>query len=184
MTRPTAYTADLGAAIADLHAEGQSITEISKRPDMPARKDILRWIAEHPEFDVMIDNAKAAYVDALAEECLSIANHDGEDFVKEQGKLGEDIFKFDRDAIQRSKLKIDTRLKLIEKWAPARYGKTRAAAAAGAGQAATATLSATAKAMSENELARRIIFAVDRARRGAPLPANMLQLQPPKDATG
>lgn len=184
MDRPTEYSADLAASIADLHAEGQSITEIAKRPDMPARKDILRWIAEHPEFDVMIDNAKAAYVDALAEECLTIANNDGEDFVKEQGKFGEDIFKFDRDAIQRSKLKIDTRLKLIEKWAPARYGKARAGSAAGSGQAVPSALSATAKAMSENELARRIIFAVDRVRRGAALPANMLQLQPPKDATG
>ena len=168
------YTPDLGAEIADLHAGGMPVSEIAKQPGMPARKTILRWLSEYPAFETMMAQAKHAYVDALAEQCLAIADNTKDDFSKETGKYGEEFFEYDPKAVQRDKLKIDARLKLIEKWAPERYGRKKPGAS-GETESTPSSL-ATAPHLSDNELVRRILFGLDRVQRGAELPQNAVGL--------
>ncbi|MGE4077391.1 MAG: hypothetical protein AB7F22_17685 [Reyranella sp.] len=149
-----AYSTEIAAKIADYHADGKSVTAISKMPGMPERRVILQWLAEYDEFAEMMRQAKAAYVDALAEECLEIANNSTEDMKPDPDGLG---FVVDRTTQQRDKLKIDTRMKLLEKWAPDRYGKGKAAGKGGGGPAAAPVK------LTDNELARRIIFGLEQA---------------------
>lgn len=172
------YTPDLGATIADLHAAGKTISDIAETQGMPSRKTILLWLSEYPAFELMMAQAKSAYVDALAEQCLTIADSDGDDYEKKAGKLGGEFFEFDPKAVQRDRLKIDTRLKLIEKWAPERYGRKKPGA--GGETTIAAAAAGAAPAMSDNELVRRILFGIDRANRGAALPAHAVALSTPE----
>ena len=171
------YTPDLGATIADMHAAGKTISEISETGGMPSRKTILLWLSEYPAFELMMAQAKSAYVDALAEQCLRFADNDGDDYEKREGKLGGAFLEFNPKAVQRDRLKIDTRLKLIEKWAPERYGRKKPGAGA---EAPTTAAAGAAPAMSDNELVRRILFGIDRANRGAALPAHAVALSTPE----
>ena len=172
------YTPDLGATIADLHAAGKTISDISETQGMPSRKTILLWLSEYPAFELMMAQAKGAYVDALAEECLKIADEREDDYEKKAGKLGGEFFEFDPKAVQRDRLKIDTRLKLIEKWAPERYGRKKPGA--GGETTIAAAAAGAAPVMSDNELVRRILFGIDRANRGAALPAHAVALSVPE----
>lgn len=64
------------------------------------------------------------FADSLADECLAIADNTEEGQIIEEGTNENGAFsKIKRvDMIDHRKLKVDTRLKLLAKWAPARYG--------------------------------------------------------------
>jgi hypothetical protein len=65
-----------------------------------------------------IARARDEGFDAMAREALAIADDGTRDYV-----LGENGVLVDHDHIQRSKLRVDTRLKLLSKWDPKRYGE-------------------------------------------------------------
>jgi hypothetical protein len=65
-----------------------------------------------------IARAREIGYDALAEECLKIADDGTNDYV--EGERGPQL---NSEHIQRSKLRIETRLKLLAKWSPKRYGE-------------------------------------------------------------
>jgi hypothetical protein len=84
----------------------------------PDRRTISNWRRSFPEFDAQFLAARDAGFDAIAEQCLDIADDGSRDYT-----IGEDGREVpDHDHIQRSKLRVDTRLKLLSKWDPRRYG--------------------------------------------------------------
>lgn len=160
MSKPNKYSESLAEKIADLHAEGLSITEIAKRDDMPTRKAMLRWMAEQQPFADMMNAARRAYVDFLAEECLKLADDSEGDWKECRDRDGESFYKPDYDNVARAKLKIDTRMKLIAKWAPQQYGEKATLEHTGPGGGALQV-----ESKSDNELARRILFLMESQRR-------------------
>lgn len=84
--------------------------------DYPTRL-LWRWRSEDPDFADDWDRARARGCDALAYQCLTIADAQGLAPVADR------------------KLMIETRMKLISKWAPAVYGDAKVAAAEAANQA-------------------------------------------------
>jgi hypothetical protein len=61
--------------------------------------------------------------DAMAEECLDIADNASNDWMERTDAEGKPIgWQINGDHIQRSKLRIETRLKLLAKFNPKRYG--------------------------------------------------------------
>ncbi len=73
---------------------------------------------ENEEFSQDIARARALGYDAIAADCLLISDDASGDF-----RLGEKSVLVDTDHIQRAKLRIETRLKLLAKWDPKRYGE-------------------------------------------------------------
>ena len=158
MARPNRYSKKLGRLIADRHAGGKALSEIVAADDMPAEQaQILEWAGDYPEFAAMLQAAQASYLSVLADECIKIANESKDD-------------PNDEKAIQRAKLLIDTRMKIIEKLAPDKYGKGRRGAEANGPGAAKGPK------VSDNELVRRIMFGIDRARRGRARSSSALKI--------
>lgn len=181
--RPTEYTAEIGAEVADRHADGASITQIAQDETMPTRKTILLWIGEIQEFAVMMNQARDAYVDAIAEECLQIADDETVEMTTTIDGNGRRWEHADKNAVKNRQLKISTRMKLLEKWAPHRYGNKKAVELSGPGggpiqsqQAHLVAVTQAGQSMSDNELVRRISFGLDRVKRHAALPGHAMKL--------
>jgi hypothetical protein len=60
--------------------------------------------------------------DAIAEEALEIADDGSNDWMERRRKDGSTEEVVNSEHVQRSKLRIETRLKLLAKWSPKRYG--------------------------------------------------------------
>lgn len=99
---------------------GESTLKIAALDHMPTRQTIMNWLARDEEFAKEYVLAKATYAEILLEESLSIADDvQGDLTVDNDGNE-----RVDHENIQRAKLRVDTRLKLAEKLAPRKYGKT------------------------------------------------------------
>jgi len=128
--------AELFAIILGEISDGVPLRQICRRAGMPSKDAMYRYLdgddldAESPEAPDIRSRRLARYArarklgyDALAEESLEIADDGTNDWVereKEDGRLDVEV---DRDHIQRSKLRIETRLKLLAVWDPRRYGQ-------------------------------------------------------------
>lgn len=76
-----------------------------------------------PHLRIAHQRARDAGADAIAEECLEIADQVNGEAIIAYDAYGKPYAKIDGESLQRSKLKIDTRLKLLAKWNPKRYGE-------------------------------------------------------------
>lgn len=97
---------------------GEPLTHICRTPDYPSPRTIWNWADTDALFSSDIARAREAGFDAIAEDCLNIADDNSKDTRYTDGK---EIV--DADVIQRAKLRIETRLKLLAKWDPKRYGE-------------------------------------------------------------
>lgn len=93
-------------------AGGLSISAASRQLGIPPSTTYWR-IHKDAEFAALIDVAKLIGTDAMADDCVEIAD----DASGDHGKNG-----LNKEFVQRSKLRIETRLKLIGKWNAGKYG--------------------------------------------------------------
>ena len=118
----TVYTPEIAERIVTGISEGQTLRQLCR--DIGIGKSTwYAWCAEHPElstpeFAGRIAHARVLGFDEIAEECIDIADDSSHDYAKDEN--GVRIF--NSDHVQRNKLRIDTRLKLLAKWDPKRYG--------------------------------------------------------------
>lgn len=118
MGRPSSYTPELVDSICERLAQGEPMTVICREDGMPAPRTVRDWEAAMPEVSAAIARAREEGEYAMAEECLQIADDGRRDYqVLEDGR--EVV---DHDHIQRAKLRIETRLKLLAKFNPKRWG--------------------------------------------------------------
>ena len=99
---------------------------------MPSFVTVYDWINASEEWALRITRARESGADALAEECLSIADNASNDWMDNHNP-DDPGYRLNGDHIQRSKLRIETRLKLLAKWAPKKYGDRTALEVAGDG---------------------------------------------------
>lgn len=119
--RPSDYTDDLALLICNRLATGEPLAVICRDEGMPHRSTIYDWMKARPEFSRRFARAREEGFDALAAECLAIAD-DASGDRKTVGRDGEEREVCDTEFVQRAKLRIETRLKLLAKWDPKRYG--------------------------------------------------------------
>ena len=81
------------------------------------------WCARDKELAIAYAKARDVGADAIATECLQIADDANGDAYLEFTADGKPRAKIDGDNIQRAKLRIETRLKLLAKWNPKQYGE-------------------------------------------------------------
>lgn len=121
--RPSDYGAEIAALICERIADGQSVREIGRDENMPAASTIFRWLSVHKEFQEQYARAKEAQAEHLAEQILDIADDAQNDWMERKNSDGENIgWQVNGDAIQRSRLMVDSRKWLLSKLLPKKYG--------------------------------------------------------------
>lgn len=101
--RPSLKTPEMVAEICRRLSEGETLSSICRDEAMPNFSTVYRWEQEDDEFRKVSARAREVGCDALAEECIAIADEKDVD-----------------PATKR--VRVDTRIRLIGKWNAKRYG--------------------------------------------------------------
>lgn len=123
--RPSDYTPEIAAEICSQLAEGMSLRKICLADAMPDKATVFRWLGTNTVFRDQYAKAREAGMDAMAEECLDIADDGTNDFGFKEGDDADGAGAkpvFLAEHVQRSKLRVDTRKWLMSKMAPKKYG--------------------------------------------------------------
>ena len=121
------YTVEIAREICRQLAEGVPLREICRQDGMPEWRTIYDWMVKDDAavaagggagLSASIARAREIGYDAMAEDCLRIADDASNDWMEtEHGP------RLNAEHVQRSKLRIETRLKLLAKWNPKKYGE-------------------------------------------------------------
>lgn len=121
--RPSLYTAKLVESIAARLSRGEPLAVICRDPGMPTYRSVKNWMDSRPEVSSAIARAREEGFDAIASDCLEIADDSRNDWMDRAADEGDEkALQFNGEHVQRAKLRIETRLKLLAKWDPKRYG--------------------------------------------------------------
>lgn len=123
MGRPSDYTPETANAIIEWIAEGRPLREFCRQDDTPGWRTVYDWLEREPEFSARFARARDMGADAIAEEALQIADTPLEG-VRTETTTGEDgsTKEVREDMLGHRKLQVETRLKLLAKWHPKKYG--------------------------------------------------------------
>ncbi len=118
--RPSSYTWEVAVTICGRLANGEALTTICQSNDMPSRRTVLKWLFDerNTDFVPMYTRAREAQAEIMAEEIISIADDSAGDITID--KDGREIV--NHEAIQRSRLRVDTRKWVAAKLLPRKYG--------------------------------------------------------------
>lgn len=135
---PSKFTEELFQKIIERIADGEPLRQICRDEGMPSYRTFYNWIDEDDKLlkseDEKVRNTSLKLAsrfararddghDAIAEETLKIADDGTNDWMEKQDKDGRNIgWQLNGEHVQRSKLRIETRLKLLAKWNPKKYG--------------------------------------------------------------
>lgn len=122
MGRSSTYTDEIASAICARLAEGESLASICGDEHMPAAPTVRGWITDDVNgFAALSARAYSLGYEALAEQCLHIADTPLEGVETSTNEKGE-VSEKRGDMLQHRRLQIDTRMRLLGKWAAKRYG--------------------------------------------------------------
>lgn len=128
MGRPTTRTAAIIRRIIEGLSAGTPLTVICKGENMPNPATVWKWGEGDEELKQDIARARDAGFDQIALDALRIADTPLEgteteetEYCDDQEGKGERKIKR-RDMLGHRKLQVETRLKLLAKWDPKRYG--------------------------------------------------------------
>lgn len=123
--RPSIFTPDLGDAICERLADGESLRAICADAAMPSKSTVLRWLADerYRAFREQYGWAREAQADGLVDEILDIADNGTNDWMEKRNAKGESTgWQENGESIRRSALRIDARKWLANKLRPKKYG--------------------------------------------------------------
>ncbi len=120
--RATKYTPEIVDEIVERLSKGEPLRQICRDEHMPSWDAVYDWEKKYPDLRQRIACARERGEDAIAQECLEIADKATNDWMEANGQ--DDVgYKLNGEHIQRSKLRIETRLKLLAKWNPRKWGE-------------------------------------------------------------
>ena len=160
--RPSKLTPAVLRRIVDGLSEGTPLTVICAPAAMPSDRTVRDWMDANPEVSAAIAGAREAGFDRIALDALAIADNTERDTILTD--KGSEIP--NSEWISRSKLRVETRLKLLAKWDPKRYGERMAQEISGP-NGGPVTVAPALQLTDEQDaaLARVIQDAQDRVRR-------------------
>jgi len=116
------YDPDVAREICEQLSEGIPLRQICREnAGFPAWRTVYDWMGRDPELAASIARARDIGYDAIAEECLHIA--DTIQFGQKQVMTDEGTATTIEDMLGHRKLQIETRLKLLAKFHPTKYGE-------------------------------------------------------------
>lgn len=120
MGRPSKYSEELVETICHRLSEGEPLAAICRDEGMPAYRTVKDWQDSRPDVSAAIACAREAGEERIAADCLEIADEATYENIEVEGAvLG---VKFDSVAVARNRLRVDTRLKLLAKFNPKKWG--------------------------------------------------------------
>lgn len=118
MANPSTYTPELADEICQRLSKGEPLAVICRDEHMPAVRTVSGWKKLHADFEERFLQARDDGFDAIAAQCMEIADDEQHDWtMTKKGVITNDV------AVGRAKLQVETRLKLLAKWDPRRYGE-------------------------------------------------------------
>ena len=124
--RPSKQTQALVDEICARLSMGEPLAQICRDAHMPHDSTVRQWGKADETVSLAIACAREDGFDSIAADCLKIADDSTNDYVEKlAGQGDEQAIKtmLNAEHVQRSKLRIETRLKLLAKWDPKRYGE-------------------------------------------------------------
>ena len=140
--KPQLDRATLVPAICARLSKGEPLAQICRDDGMPDPSTVWDWCEADKSIAQQITRARNDGFDAIAMHALAIADDSSNDYMKDPN-TGRRVL--DSEHVQRSKLRIHTRMQLLAKWDPKRYGdnvQVRHANAEGDGDASVTVKSA------------------------------------------
>lgn len=123
MGRHSTFTQEVGEQICLRLSNGEPLRQICRDDGMPSWSTVYNWIDDNPSFAALFACARARGEDSIAAECMEIADDARNDYMDKLNAEGEVVGQqLNAEHVQRSKLRIETRLKLLAKWNPKKYG--------------------------------------------------------------
>lgn len=119
--RKSGYTPAKGRAICKLLAEGLTLNQVCERLQLASRT-VRRWALDNEEFAPQYARARELGYQKMADELVEIADDARNDWMSIKSKSGQEIEVPNREVVDRSKLRIDTRKWLLSKALPKIYG--------------------------------------------------------------
>lgn len=119
----TIYTREIADEICRRLSLGETLPAICKTPGMPDRVTVMGWADENR--DGFCDRyllARERQRDAWADDIVAIADDSTQDAIEKEGKNGETFTAANREFIERSKVRIQTRQWLMKVGSPRKYG--------------------------------------------------------------
>ena len=120
--RPSLYTPELIEEVFQRIANGEPLRQICRDEHMPHWNTVYDWLERDQSLSVRFARARERGEEAIAAECLDIADSAKNDWMEAHGQ-DDAGYKLNGEHIQRSKLRIETRLKLLAKWNPKKWGE-------------------------------------------------------------
>jgi len=118
--RPSKYTPELAREVCERLSDGEPLRQICRDEHMPAWTAIYAWAAQDKALSERIAQAREQGYDAIAEDLLAIADTPLMGDTETSSANGLTITR--QDMLGHRKLQIETRLKLLAKWNPKKYG--------------------------------------------------------------
>ncbi len=98
-------------------ASGKTLRDYCRQVGKPSYGTVYDWLEQDAEANSRFARARLIGEEVIAQECLEIADDGTNDWVLT--KFGPQL---NAEHVQRSKLRVETRLKLLAKWNPKKYG--------------------------------------------------------------
>ena len=121
MGRPSRRTPEIEHALLDAIAGGIPLLEHCRRAGI-GRQTVYDWMKQ-PDFAARMADARAMGFDALADQMLEIADDGRNDWMARaaaDGGPGQVVYH--PESVARSRLRIFTRIRLLDRWYPRRAG--------------------------------------------------------------
>ena len=123
--RPSKYTPEIAKQICEQLSDGIPLREICKQEGFPAWQTVYDWMYRDEGLSRAIAHARDLGYDAIAEDCLMIADNMlmGEEVTESRDDKGKvTISTKTVDLLGHRRFQVDTRLKLLAKFNPKKYG--------------------------------------------------------------
>ncbi len=121
VTRPLAYTPAWGAYICGEIAGGKTLRRICTQASMPTMGTVREWLEAHADFRAGYTRAREVVADRFAVQILAIADDSDDDYLVQETPAGK-VLVFNRENVQRAKLRIDVRKWMMTALGPHTYG--------------------------------------------------------------
>jgi predicted secreted protein len=121
--RPTKKTPEVIQRLLDGLADGVTLRALCREEGMPNWRTVYDWIEADADIAARFERAREIGFDAIAEDVFDIADDGTNDWVERERKDGSTDIVLNGEHVQRSKLRIETRMKLLAKWHPKKYGE-------------------------------------------------------------
>lgn len=118
----TKYDHKVALEVLEHIGKGLTLTSFCRKEGKPSKWTIDRWRVRVPEFDEAFCLARDQGYDSMAEECVHISEDGSEDWEERTKRDGSTYMAVNPECVARSKLRIETRLKLLACWDRRRYG--------------------------------------------------------------